>query len=110
MFRSLAVISCSRELVFAPGRGEDVCDLGDGIPEFGDGAGGAGQVRAVLDNLASDLDRRLAEVDLGMARRMVQWHEGLARRLPSGPDIVLHDADRVKTSLNSDFRVSLLDF
>ena len=40
---------------------------------------------------APDLDHRLAEVDLGVARRMMQWNEGLARRLPTGPDIVLHD-------------------
>ncbi len=59
---------------------------------------------------APDLHHRLAEVDLGMARRVMQRHEGLARRLPPGTHIVLHDADRVKTSLNSDFRVSLLDF
>ena len=39
----------------------------------------------------SDLDHRLAEVDLGMARRVVQRNEGLARRLAAGPDIVLHD-------------------
>ena len=40
---------------------------------------------------ASDLDYRLAEVDLGMARRMVQRNESLARRLPAGPHVVLHD-------------------
>ena len=27
----------------------------------------------------------------------MQRHEGLARQLPSGPNIVLHDPDRVKT-------------
>ena len=37
------------------------------------------------------LDHRLAEVDLGMARRMMQRHESLARQLPPGPDIVPHD-------------------
>ena len=55
---------------------------------------GIGQDQAEEGNLlppASDLDRRLAEVDLGMARRMVQWHEGLAHRLPPGTHIVLHD-------------------
>ena len=46
---------------------------------------------------APQLDHRLAEVDLGMARRVMQRHEGLARRLPPGTDIVLHDPDRVKT-------------
>ena len=46
---------------------------------------------------APDLDDRLAEVDLGMARRMVQRNEGLARRLPLRPDVVLDDPDRVKT-------------
>ena len=40
---------------------------------------------------APQLDHRLAEVDLGMARRVMQRHEGLARRLPPGTDIVLHD-------------------
>ena len=40
---------------------------------------------------APDLNRRLAEVDLGMARRVMQWNEGLARRLPPGTHIVLHD-------------------
>ena len=40
---------------------------------------------------APHLDHRLAEVDLGMARRVMQRNEGLARRLAAGPDIVLHD-------------------
>ena len=40
---------------------------------------------------AAGLDDRLAEVDLCMARRMVQRHEGLARRLPPRAHIVLHD-------------------
>ena len=40
---------------------------------------------------APDLDYRLAEVDLGMARRMVQRNEGLARRLPLRADVVLGD-------------------
>ena len=40
---------------------------------------------------APDLDRSLAEVDLGMARRVMEWNKGLAHRLPPGPDIVLHD-------------------
>ena len=44
-----------------------------------------------LLTLPADLDYRLAEVDLGMARRMMQWNEGLARRLPPGTHIVLHD-------------------
>ena len=55
---------------------------------------GMGQDQAEEGNLlpsAPDLDRRLAEVDLGMARRMMKGNEGLARRLPPGPDIVLHD-------------------
>ena len=34
------VISCGGEVVLALGRGEDVCGLGDGLPEFCDGAGG----------------------------------------------------------------------
>ena len=41
--------------------------------------------------LPPQLHQRLAEVDLGMARRMMQRHESLARRLPAGPDIVLYD-------------------
>lgn len=41
--------------------------------------------------LPSDLDHRLAEVDLGMARRVMQRNEGLARRLAAGPDMVLDD-------------------
>ncbi len=44
-----------------------------------------------LLTLPPQLHHRLAEVDLGMARRMVQWHEGLAHRLPPGTHIVLHD-------------------
>ena len=40
---------------------------------------------------APDLDHRLAEVDLGMARRMVQRNEGLAHRLPLRPDVVIDD-------------------
>ncbi len=53
---------------------------------------------------APELDRRLAEVDLGMARRMVQRNEGLARRLPAGPHVVLDDPDRVKTLGGGGFR------
>ena len=37
------------------------------------------------------LHHRLAEVDLGMPRRVIQRHEGLARRLPPRARIVLHD-------------------
>ena len=58
-----------------------------------------GQDQAEEGNLlppAPDLHHRLAEVDLGMARRVMQWNEGLARRLPPGTHIVLHDADRVE--------------
>ena len=53
---------------------------------------------------------RLAEVRLRMARRMDQRHEHLPTPAVVLAHIVLHDPDRVKTSLNSDFRVSLLDF
>ena len=70
---------------------------------------GMGQDQAEEGNLlppASDLDRRLAEVDLGMARRMVQWHEGLAHRLPPRTHIVLHDADCVKTLGAEGFRAA----
>ena len=55
---------------------------------------GMGQDQAEEGNLlppAPDLHHRLAEVDLGMARRVMQRHKSLARRLPPGPDIVLHD-------------------
>ena len=41
MFRSDTVVSCSGEVVLALGRAEDVCGVADGLPEFGDGAGGA---------------------------------------------------------------------
>ena len=44
-----------------------------------------------LLSLPADLDYRLAEVDLGMARRVMERNESLARRLPTGPDIILHD-------------------
>ena len=47
---------------------------------------------------------RLAEVRLPMALRVMQRHESLARRLPPGPHIVLHDADRVKTLGGGGFR------
>ena len=53
-----------------------------------------GQDQAEEGNLlppAPDLHHRLAEVDLGMARRVMQRHKSLARRLPPSPDIVLHD-------------------
>ena len=40
---------------------------------------------------APDLDHRLAEVDLGMARRVMQRNEGLAHRLPLRADVVLDD-------------------
>ena len=40
---------------------------------------------------ASDLDDRLAKVDLRMTRWVMQRHEGLSHRLPTGPDIILHD-------------------
>ena len=55
---------------------------------------GMGQDQAEEGDLlppAPDLHHRLAEVDLGMARRVMQWNEGLARRLPPGTHIVLHD-------------------
>ena len=55
---------------------------------------GMGQDQAEEGDLlppAPDLHHRLAEVDLGMARRVMQRHKSLARRLPPGPDIVLHD-------------------
>ena len=39
--RSHTVISCGGEVVFALGRGETVCGVADGLPEFGDGARGA---------------------------------------------------------------------
>ena len=38
-----------------------------------------------LLTLPADLDYRLAEVDLGMARRVMERNESLARRLPTGP-------------------------
>ena len=38
---SHTAMSCSSEVVSALGRGEDVCGVADGLPEFGDGAGGA---------------------------------------------------------------------
>ena len=41
--------------------------------------------------LPPQLHHRLAEVDLGMARWVMQRHESLARRLPPGTHIVLHD-------------------
>jgi len=53
---------------------------------------------------APDLDDRLAEVDLGMARRMMKRNEGLARRLPLRPNVVLHDPDCVKTLGGGGFR------
>ena len=40
---------------------------------------------------ASDLDDRLAKIDLRMTRWVMQRHEGLSHRLPTGPDIILHD-------------------
>ena len=49
------------------------------------------QKKATLLAPSSYLDRRLAEIDLRMARRVVQRNEGLARRLPAGSDIVFHD-------------------
>ena len=55
---------------------------------------GMGQDQAEEGNLLPlppQLHHRLAEVDLGMARRVMQRHKSLARRLPPGPDIVLHD-------------------
>ena len=61
---------------------------------------GMGQDQAEEGNLlppAPDLHHRLAEVDLGVARRVMQRHKSLARQLPPGAHIVLHDADRVKT-------------
>ena len=55
------------------------------------------QKKATFSRLPPQFHHRLAEVDLGMARRVMQRHKSLARRLPPGPDMVLHDADRVKT-------------
>ena len=45
----------------------------------------------------ADHRHRLAEVRLGVARGVMQGHEHLARPKPPLTDIVLHDADRVKT-------------
>ena len=45
---------------------------------------GMGQDQAEEGNLlppAPDLHHRLAEADLGMARRVMQWNEGLARQI-----------------------------
>ena len=55
--------------------------------------------------LPPQLHHRLAEVDLGMARRVMQWNEGLARRLPPLTDIVLHDARREKTRAGAGMEV-----
>ena len=76
-----------------PGIGLDEPDIGMGQDQAEEG-----------DLLAPSLQlhHRLAEVDLGMARRMVQRNEGLARRLPAGTHIVLHDPDRVKTLCGGD--------
>ena len=55
---------------------------------------GMGQDQAEEGDLlakAPDLDHRLAEVDLGMARRVMQRNEGLAHRLPLRAHIVLDD-------------------
>ena len=52
--------------------------------------------RPKLEGFTGIIDAIL-EVDLGMARRMVQRNERLARRLPLRPDVVLDDPDRVKT-------------
>ena len=41
--------------------------------------------------LATQIDHRLAKVCLGMARRVMQRHEGFACRLPLSADVVLHD-------------------
>ena len=75
----MAVEECLRRL---PGVGLHEPDIG------------MGQDQAEEGNLlapALQLHHRLAEVDLGVARRMVQWHEGFAHRLPPGTHIVLHD-------------------
>ena len=71
-----------------PGIGLDEPDVGMGQDQAEGGD---------LPAPALQIHHRFAEVDLGVARRVMQWNEGLARRLPAGPDIVLHDADRVKT-------------
>ena len=44
-----------------------------------------------LGLLAGQLDRRFAEVDLGLARRMRQRQKDFLVRLLPGPDRVLHD-------------------
>ena len=49
---------------------------------------------------------RLAEVHLGMARRMHQRHEHLSRADTPLPDVVLHYADRVKTLGGEGFRAA----
>ena len=69
---------------------------------------GMGQDQAEEGNLLAlppQFHHRLAEVDLGMARRVMQGNEGLARRLPPGTHIVLHDADRVKTRAGAGMEV-----
>ena len=54
---------------------------------------------------APDLHHRLAEVDLGMARRMMQRHEHLTRPKPLLTNVVLHDADRVETRAGAGMEV-----
>ena len=65
-----------------PGIGLDEPDIGMGQDQAEEGD---------LLALPPQFHHRLAEVDLGMARRVMQRHKSLARRLPPGPDIVLHD-------------------
>ena len=55
-------------------------------PDFG-----MGQDQAEVGDLPPQIHNRLAAVDLGVTRRMMQRHECLARRLPLRTHIVHHD-------------------
>jgi hypothetical protein len=46
---------------------------------------------AQLHAHAADDTDAFAEIDLRMARRMGQWHEGLARPGAGDPNVILHD-------------------
>ena len=66
MFRSDTVVSCSGEVVLALGQGEDIYGVADGLPEFGDGAGGAA-LEVGLELGEGHLDR----VEMGAS---LVWH------------------------------------
>ena len=63
--------------------------IGSHEPGIGLGADQAEDVNP--PPFAAEVDLRLPEIHLGMARRVIQWYEGFTRRPAPIADIALHN-------------------